>query len=380
MNIAIEAINIRDGGGLRHLNEILVNIDKKTLNNDKIFVWVNKSLKNSINFNSLNTEIIYINSFSSNILIVFLSKILFFKSQLIKKKCDVLLVCSNYYFFSPIPTVLIMQNLLPIYSYKISFFNFFFFFKNTLLAQLIKNSILKSSGIIFLSYASKEIIFKKLKLKKNINYKVIYHGVSKKYFLYKNKYLKNIIIKDDYYKILYVSKLDDYKNHLNLIKSIKLLVIQGLRIKLFLIGPYSILRSFRILLSIKLNNYPIKFIYVKGEMNDSSIAKYYSSCDLHCFVSNSETFGIILAEGMSVGIPAVCNNSKVFKEICKDSAVYVNANNYIELAKCIKNVILDNELKKTLSKKARKFSKKFLWKSTSKDTFNYVKSFLPNKI
>ena len=127
MNIAIEAINIRDGGGLRHLNEILVNIDKKTLNNDKIFVWVNKSLKNSINFNSLNTEIIYINSFSSNILIVFLSKILFFKSQLIKKKCDVLLVCSNYYFFSPIPTVLIMQNLLPIYSYKISFFNFFFF-------------------------------------------------------------------------------------------------------------------------------------------------------------------------------------------------------------------------------------------------------------
>jgi glycosyltransferase involved in cell wall biosynthesis len=380
MNIAIEAINIRDGGGLRHLNEILVNIDKEILNNDKIFVWVNKSLKNRINFNSLNTEIIYINSFSSNVLIVFLSKLLFFKSQLIKKKCDVLLVSSNYYFFSPIPTVLIVQNLLPIHSYKISFFNFFFYFKNTLLALLIKKSILKSSGIIFLSYASKEIIFKKFKLKKNINYKVIYHGVSKKFFLYKSKYLKNLAIKDDYYKILYVSKLDDYKNHLNLIKSIKLLVIQGLKIKLFLIGPYSILKSFRILLSIKLNNYPVKFIYIKGEMTDGYIAKYYSICDLHCFVSSSETFGIILAEGMSVGIPAVCNNSKVFKEICKDSAIYVNANNYSELAKCIKNVILDNELKKKLSKKAREFSKNFLWKNTSKDTFNYVKSFFPNKI
>ena len=132
--------------------------------------------------------------------------------------------------------------------------------------------------------------------------------------------------------------------------------------------------------NVKLNNYPLKFIYIKGELNDSSIAKYYSSCDLHCFVSNSETFGIILAEGMSVGIPAVCNNSKVFKEICKDSAVYVNANNYIELSECIKNVIFDTDSKKNLSKKARKFSKKFLWKNTSTDTFNYIKSFLPNKI
>ena len=43
MRIGINAVNIRAGGGLNHLKEILLNLDPAMFNIEKVIIWSNKS-------------------------------------------------------------------------------------------------------------------------------------------------------------------------------------------------------------------------------------------------------------------------------------------------------------------------------------------------
>ena len=92
------------------------------------------------------------------------------------------------------------------------------------------NSFLNSDGLIFLSNFSKKILSKEISFNKK-KIITIPHGVSK-IFKFKNRKINKKKI-----KIIYVSKIDIYKNQIKIINAIKKLK-NKFNIQLSLVGSY----------------------------------------------------------------------------------------------------------------------------------------------
>ena len=149
-------------------------------------------------------------------------KLFVFGYELRKKNCDILLCCSGYFIsFLIVKKVLIFQNILPFVQNNL---------KNKILKILYKFSLNKANGIIFLSKNSESIISKNIK--KSIISKVIYQ-VDEKYFNTENQTKK---LQQDKIKLIYISTICSYKNHINLIKALFILIKKGFNIELDLVG------------------------------------------------------------------------------------------------------------------------------------------------
>ena len=127
-------------------------------------------------------------------------------------------------FLRKLPSVIIMQNILPFETSIINKYPFFFRIKCKFQKLLFLYSIKRAEKVIFLSNTSKEQIMKHVSTKK-IKFKIIPHGTIGEKFTNRNLRFKKKI------KLLCVSKIDFYKNQLIIIKALNILLKQGYNIE-----------------------------------------------------------------------------------------------------------------------------------------------------
>jgi glycosyltransferase involved in cell wall biosynthesis len=375
--IGINAYNIRAGGGITHLSEILNNITFNNLNIEKIILWAPELTLSKINKKPWLLKVTTETESKS-----FLSRykwLLFnFKSELIKYKIDILLIPGGTYLGSFRPFITINQNLLPFESNEIKRYGLspnFFKFHILKLLQCITNR--NSNGIIFLTnYAMKQVL-KVCKLSNKI-YRIIPHGVNERFnYNPANRRFRNF---DDFSKefpckILYISSIEIYKHQWVVIEAIRFLYENGYNVKLTLVGPKGSgsKKLENILQGIK----PELVEYI-GLASYETIENLYLNADLGIFASSCETFGMILTESMSCGLPLAASNMSAIPDVLSDAGLYFNPENSDEIAEAIKKMMISSDLRRDLAKKGYTHVKKFNWINSSNDTFNFIEEILKN--
>ena len=83
------------------------------------------------------------------------------------------------------------------------------------------------------------------------------------------------------------------------------------------------------------------------------------------FASSCETFGQIVLESMSSGIPVACSSLSSMHEIIKDGCVYFDPLVPAKIAEAIKTLLLSTSLRESVSAKAFNYAKDFSWDDTS---------------
>jgi glycosyltransferase involved in cell wall biosynthesis len=77
-------------------------------------------------------------------------------------------------------------------------------------------------------------------------------------------------------------------------------------------------------------------------------APYYQMADLFCIYTDSfeggETFAISLAEAMSFGVPVVCSDNPIFREVTRNEGFFVEPKSPRELSAMIEMVLKDRDL------------------------------------
>lgn len=367
MNILIDASNIIvNSGGFNHLKELLKNypVDKK----DEIYVVGSNKLISELKFT--NPKIKYVSNFflNSGKLLRLIWQIFLIKSCLKKNNCKKLFVLGGYFFWKGnYKTILLLQNILPLEKKIFLEDNLLSVLKNYTLNILYKFSISRSDGVILLSKYSIRFLGKK-----KVKYRVIQHGLNK-FFQRKFKIRKNKKI----FNILYVSKYEKYKNHMNLVRACYYLRKININIKLTLIGLKGDKKYNKSKLYEVIENTNSKFqnlISVENFKKHSSMKKIYSKYDLHVYASKCESFGFIVLESIASCLPIICSNYPVYKEILGKHTLYFNPNNPKNIAKIIKIYIQNFKLKKKNTKKLNDISKNFKWKDCSKKTFEFIKA------
>lgn len=373
MVIVIEATNIRGGGGVTHLVELLRETEPSSFGITKIFVCA--TLNTIEKFEDRPWLVKYNNKyFEKGTFARFFWQFFYLNKFLKQSKCDLLFIPGGTYLGNWKPFVTMSQNLLPFEWDELKRYGFSkMLIKMFLLRYTQSNTFNKSAGVIFLTKYAHEVV--KKNIKNNINFSVIAHGINKRFeSLPKFQHSIDKYSKENPYKILYISSIDVYKHQNHVINAISFLHNEGFPVLLELVGPShpKPLQKMNILLDrIDPQN---DFVTYYGTLPYESLERVYKNADLFLFASSCETFGQIVTEAMSAGLPIACSNKSALPDVLGDCGIYFNPEDPCDIASTLKLLLLDPQLRTEIALKGYNRSKEYSWNKCAKETFLFLSS------
>jgi glycosyltransferase involved in cell wall biosynthesis len=109
-------------------------------------------------------------------------------------------------------------------------------------------------------------------------------------------------------------------------------------------------------------------ILFPGWIEQADMPAVYSLADLYLYPSNLEAFPIPLTEAMACGTPILTSNVNGLKEIAGDAAILVDPTDPEAIANALARILMDPELRTTLSLKGLDRSTIFTWDTCSLKT------------
>lgn len=373
MKLIIDASTQGSGGGRRHLKEILNEFVKVEHNLSKIYIWGPNSLLRILPDNPI---IVKKTTKTLNIGLVGSFIWQYFFRDLDFKKIDFDCIYSPYgnYTGNLKPYITMSRNMLMFEKIERKKFGISFArIKLKFLYFVQKKSFINATGIIFLSNYAKNIISNELR-NKFLSSKIINHGVSDKFrkIPKKQNSISNYTSSNPF-NLLYVSNILPYKYHLNVINAVNQLVIEGIPIKLTLVGKidsYKLGKKVNKLVN-KVNSEK-KIIDWKRNISIEEVNSYYHSSDCFIYASSCENMPNILIEAMSSGLPIISSNLGPMKEFLKNSGLYFNPLSIIEIKSAILRMTNDFNLRQKLSNESYNLSFNYSWEKCAKHTMSYI--------
>jgi glycosyltransferase involved in cell wall biosynthesis len=256
-------------------------------------------------------------------------------------------------------------NFFPEYIKKIDLF---------FLKTLIPRSIQRANKIVTVSESEKKNIIDFYKIpEEKVDY--AYNGVDSERFSqrYSEEEKKKICAKYDLPRkfILYIGTLQPRKNIPILIEALK-----NLDVKLVLAGNRKA-HNFdqKIDRTIEKHNLNDKVVF-PGWIDEEDKVALLQSADCFVFPSVYEGFGIPVVEAMAAGIPVVCSEIPVLREIAQGAAFFCDPKNSGDFTKNIRKVLTDENLRRNLVEKGKNITQELTWKKTAKKTLDIYKSLI----
>jgi len=371
MIIGIDASNLRRGGGLTHLIEVLsaVNIHKHNVSN--VIIWGGeKSLSQINNFpwlrkiapKELNRGLFYR---------LFWQKFRLSKSAK-DNNCDLIFSPGGSVLCNFRPIVTMSQNMLPFNWYEAKRYGVSLeSIRLLFLWQIQSKSFRSADGVIFLTnYAKKQVTQVVGKLKASST--VIPHGLNSRFCMVpKKQYDISEYSEAKPFNILYVSTVDLYKHQWNVIEAVSKLKSEGYPVALNLVGAALFAKN---LLEKSINKYDPKNQWVKyyEAVPYLEIHNFYKDANLGVFASSCENLPIILIETMASGLPIACSNRGPMPEVLGNAGEFFNPERAIEIYHSIKNLIDSAKLRSEKSQVSFKKSQEYNWHVCASETFSYL--------
>jgi glycosyltransferase involved in cell wall biosynthesis len=98
-----------------------------------------------------------------------------------------------------------------------------------------------------------------------------------------------------------------------------------------------------------------------GQIPYAEIPAWYAGAELFAFPSYLETFGHPLLEAMVSGVPVVCADIPVSREIAGDAALYADPRDASSLMRALERGLVDRELREALVARGRQRAGSFRW-------------------
>jgi len=372
IKVGIDATNIRAGGGITHLMELLDALNPVYIDIDAIIVWGGSSTLNQLKNQSWllkkNPSML-----EGGILSRTYWQFFHLSNAARSDECDVLFVTGGSYAGNFHPVVTMSQNLLPFDFVEIwRYFGKLKFYKLLLLRITQYLSFKRSEGVIFLTeYARKVIINSTDDFYGNTC--IIPHGVNIR-FDCPPKFQRDIssYSNSNPYRFLYVSIIDLYKHQWNVVEAVSLLRGRGIPIALDLVGP-SYPPALLKLNSIMNRVDPYRhWVCYHGPVAFDGLHTIYKNADAGIFSSSCENMPNILIEKMISGLPIACSNRGPMPEVLGSSGVYFDPEDPIDIANVLLELVNSSAMRTSLSGDSYKRAKKYSWEHCAVDTFGFL--------
>ncbi|MAI14638.1 MAG: hypothetical protein CMM15_11505 [Rhodospirillaceae bacterium] len=370
--VGIDATNLRGGGGVTHLVELLNAVELASHGIRKIVIWGGEQTLKKLPSRS------WLEKISPEALNQGLVKRTFWQrlalsSAVRNALCDVLFVPGGSYSGDFEPIVTMSRNLLPFEWRELRRYGMRpMCLKLLILRYTQSRSYRSADGVIFLTEYAKNAV---LKVTGPVSGQkaVIPHGVSTR-FQSAPKEQKPI---RDYsqmnpFRLLYVSTIDQYKHQWHLIEAVHTLRAQGFQLTLDLIGPAYSVSLTRLRAAIVEFDPDKVWVRYHGAVPHEALNGFYAQADLGVFASSCENLPNILLETMAAALPVACSNRGPMPEVLGDAGLYFDPENPVEIAQTLRKYLDSSALRSQKSKASFKRSQQYTWERCANDTFAFL--------
>jgi len=373
MILGIDLSNIRAGGGITHICEILAHASPVDFGFKRVIAWGSIDTLSSLCDQSwLKKAHVPILDRSLPWRICWQQVVL---PKLLKQnQCNLI--------FSPggtlpqhisVPTVTMSQNMLPFEPKEAARYKAVSMRTRFKLLNIVQGmSFQRADGLIFLTEYAKKTIYTQLK-KKPLQTAIVPHGISKDFFS-PPRVQKPL---DSYswanpFRLLYVSIVDVYKHQWHVAEAVAVLRNKGFPVAIDFVGSsYS-----QAMLRFKDTVYELdpngSFINYKGFMPYNELPEVYHQADAFVFASSCENMPNILLEAMAAGLPIACSNRGPMPEVLGDAGVYFDPGRSEEIADALAMLLKDHGLRTKLANEVYEKAKKYSWERCARETFSFL--------
>lgn len=377
LTIGIDATNIRQGGGVTHLTQMLAHaqISENPII-ERVVIWSSKCVSEQLpDFFWLEK---HCPNWTDSPLPIRIINQQFILPVLVKSsKCDVLFSPGGTLpIFSSVPFVAMSQNMLPFESKEVDYFGRWslMWLKMKILRIMQSNSFKRSDGLIFLTNYAREIILGSVRGFKGVS-AIVPHGIETRFQLAPR--LQRPIESysfDRPYRFLYVSPLMPYKHQIEVAVAVHQLRTSGLPVSIRFVGPDWGSEGSKLMASLNEFDHSGDYLEYSGPVSFEHLHTAYQEADGFVFASSCENLPNILIEAMSAGLPIACSNLGPMPEVLGDSGLYFDPTDSRSIASALERLVCDHELRAKLSTSGWSKSQLFSWRRCAEDTFSFISS------
>lgn len=371
MILGIDGSNLRGGGGITHLVELLRAASPVEQGIAKVVVWSrqgtlallpDKPWLHLVHEPMLDRSLPWRQLWVQGRL-----------ADIAERDCDVLFTPGATLHHARTPCVTMCQNMLPFEPterrrYGLSTMSA----KLSLLEYSQRKAFRRAQGVIFLTrYAQRTVQQRVGSLK--AHQIIIPHGVAPEFRLAPRPVAPIGNYSDARpFRIVYVSILSAYKHQWHVAEAVAQLRRAGLPVALDLVGPSDKSALQRLRQVLDRVDSAHKFIRYVGPVAHGELPSWYHNADAFVYASSCENLPIILLEAMASGLPIACSNRGPMPEVLGQAGLYFDPENPEDIAETVQTMLADQELRRACAVSAFKQSETYTWERCARETFDFI--------
>jgi glycosyltransferase involved in cell wall biosynthesis len=373
VRLGIDASNLRDGGGITHLRELLGAARPYEHGITRVTVWGSGTTLQQLPVKP------WLKCAHEALLDQALpARVWWQKSrlpQLARHACDLLFAPGGTCGDAFRPVVTMSRNLLPFELGELRRYGASALAAKFLLLRASQiASCRRADGVIFLSDYARASVTQAARM--NAEQPIIPHGVNQRFFLPpRTQQPLAAYSSSQPFRLLYVSKVEPYKHQWQVVEAVAKLRRTGCPITLELIGPPTHARATqRLRQTLKSVDPAGEFIHYREALNYSDLPDAYHYADGFVFASSCENLPNILLEAMAAGLPIACARRGPMPEVLRDAGVYFDPEKPDEIAAAIGVLLADHALREQCAWQAYTYAQTYSWERCAHATFSYLVS------
>jgi glycosyltransferase involved in cell wall biosynthesis len=372
IRMAIDAANIRTGGGVTHLVEILRAVDPIAHGFEKICIWAPDSTLAQIEDRDW-LEKRRLAHREGNLL----GRVIWQRwtlPQVLKEwEANLLWVPGGSIVPSFRPVVTMSRNMLPFEWRELRRFGMSWIALKFLILRWNQgHSFRRADGTIFLTRYAYDAVTQ-VTGPLGGRTAIVPHGINARFQLPpRRQRTRSEFTTSDPVRVVYVSTIDEFKHQWSVVEAIGRLHREGIPIRLDLYGSARASTLPRLTAALKRVDRQGEFIRYWGAVDYKEIHKCYAAADLCVFASSCENLPNILIESMAAGLPIACSSRGPMPEVLRDAGIYFNPEKPTSIAQAVRYLVTTPRLRAEKASSASAIAANFSWSRCARETFEFL--------
>lgn len=371
MHIGIDASNLRAGGGVTHLVELLRAADPPVHGFCRVTVWSGSATLAKLEPRN------WLHKIHDPLLERSLFHRAFWQRFRLRTKareagCDVLFVPGGSDASGFRPMVTMSRNLLPFEWKELRRYGWSRTALKLLLLRWVQSrTFRKADGVILLTRYAREAVLKVTgdQLRSTV---VVPHGIHPRFFCASRRQRNTEEFSTGRpVRVLYVSSVDLYKHQWHVAEAVAQLRSAGMPVVLDLVGP-SGPGIGRLTQALRRVDPQGAFIAYWGAISYEKLHEFYARADIGVFASTCENMPNILLESMAARLPLACSRKGPMPEMLGAAGVYFDPERPEEIATAIRQLIESAEYRAKLAEEAYQRAQAYSWERCAHETFQLL--------
>ena len=373
MKLGIDLHNIRGGGGVNYISNILRAFDPEKHGFTRICLFGSEDVLSRMPDSS------YIEKHPQPILAKGLLYRLFFMFFLLGRElhragCDLLYSPGGLYFGRFRPFVTISRNMMPFEPQHWSMYPRWSFdrLRLILLRRAHAATFRSADGMIFLTKIAQRIVGAAMRTARGRT-TVIAHGVNHGLFQRGHgQPLPQTIDTHGSIRLVYPSRLEPYKHQVEVIQAVSELRKEFPQLTIDLCGPAN--RQYKAVVEVSLQKFDPdgKNVRYHGEISADELPSLYQQCHLLIFASSCENLPNTLIEALSFGIPIACSHLHPMPEVAGDACLYFDPKNSKSIEQAIRSILYDWPGALRRVEIGKELASQYSWQICADQTFSFL--------